>query len=832
MVEVNATPYMLDRAAFPSDIERSKDVMAGLDLLPDRLTSYIKVAMDEHIAGYRAYDQRWRGKEGRRQYQAWQSKYGDAEDTEAIAREMVGIGQELVKIFEKDAKIPDIVERVSVQVCDTVAGAGPESTQERDRMLLPWKETIEQVTKAQKTLDVVTRVRNALAGRQSQLVASFRNVPEMSHLSERKIVEWAYLQQLSGKEANPRIEYSDFESDFKKQIISNLEDIENIDNGDVEKLMKRDPLLVPWLYMVLTGESGTYMDLMSEKLMDAKHIKPEIDIGVATEDLAYDFASRDLVARKKNKIEEYADAFFPDGKYPSWLKKIVQNPIQRKIEILEGSAVSSRLDQSDEAFDYVKGKLHEIAERDPEVFVGMDRVGEPNQAVWLRMTIDVNQDLMGGYGIWSAMIQGRTNISQPKMNLSVPLSIAEAQALMDWVPPEGIDKDSVIRRAIIQAHMRRSAGISTHAGFGGLKELYSTDCWAEIAYNLSPPTRDKLVTPELLKTLDRQNKSAFDLGQDLAYALAGRLTMQSVDVMGSGGTIEEDFFKDQDNPSSMVTSAAYMVEMQRVMGLVEQGWNPLITVDIGHSMSGQITKRSVFMRPHSVNEYTQYIALTPVATAEKSSFSFLNQGMNKLFNMLISLNANKSSEIVRKFGSAVLLIGKSLMIRDYLLKKMTYPVAKSKRDFEIGRMIATIHAKTLHKNAALLRRQRTALTNPGENRINELNRAIGMMAGECLQVLIGMHDTVLKPNKLIKAYRRTGRGVFREKQLDFRDKKSIHRWLTESLKDKTDGLSSVIEVDEPSHYFETTEVGRETLIMALMRALRQSNYGSEVVSIN
>lgn len=411
---------------------------------------------------------------------------------------------------------------------------------------------------------------------------------------------------------------------------------------------------------------------------------------------------------------------------------------------------------------------------------------------FLGIDINLGRDVMGKESVWQTLMERGTLIKDQNLTLSVPLTIEEAKYLASL---EVDLKSDLVRTLIVSAHNNRKATMVLHAGFGGSRDVYANEFWPELASEFSD-----------IRGHDNEIPITSNPGAMMkawTQRLSQRISTISVDVMAAGmtGAIDDTIPELGENPASMMTNALYLSQIKRAMGCLEQSVAPTITLDIGHSMSGQITLRSLIFDSYSMRENLRYLSLTPVATTKFWAMSFVNSGINNLFKLIIKTK-NSGKKPVKKFGNILDKLGVALKIRRHLLKQFTHPYTKSVRDKRIGQQLADAHDNNLVDSKRLYW-QLQALYNEGEWTMDDMLPAVGVVGGARCQVLLGGRDRVLNTKWLSWAFQKYPQ---------------IYRLIYGDKRQGGGGgerVTKVRVVPGAAHYFEANLPGREAIVEAV-----------------
>lgn len=605
---------------------------------------------------------------------------------ESMLQKLSSVGELMLEIYEPNADINLVHERVQYEVSKIVNGSGWETPEDRDKMIAPYEIVLEKMAKARTTLDVILGLRG-------------QGYQEMKSTDQEKFIKWAYEQQ----DKNINIgDYAEFEKRFKQL-------------SGVSVIPENEKMILPWLYMQLSGDSSKYVTKVAENLKSNILLEPSLVYGIgvdgATEGKRLEVTSKMTLDERRKLVKDIDD--------PAWL------------------------------------------------------------------TLDINPEtsLMQGSRIWQRTIESKTGLPEHAVTLAIPLASEEARAWVEW---DSKEKSNISRDILVEAWLKRAGMIGLHAGFGGRRDIYASPVWSQVLDNLNPNL--KRATDWSIVTND---------------VLEDRFVGAWMEVMGGGETIHAAKYEREDNPAMMLHNAAVPLEILRSLGGIEQGAKATITVDAGHSMSGEITGKGVLLSPWSCKETLRYLLISPVATVDKSGMPFLYSKHFRALNYLIKLNFAEHG-IFRKVGRRASALSEQLRISALMTRQLVNPLPEEGQDGIYGLMIEAIHRQTLSKELNRLDWQRAAIHNSkDEHLIDEMWEAITAVAGDRAIILYGKKDPILRFDRNKKAIMQNG-----GRNLTMRE-------LEDSQTDTKNGLTRFIAVSDAFHYLETTTQGRDALRMSI-----------------
>lgn len=699
---------------------------------------------------------------------------------------------EMREVLNPEAHLPLAIEKAQVAITDMVAAKHPETTQERDKLLQPWEVALERMVKAREVSEMVgilinkDGVRQVLRGDKRDEVAN-----------------WVYGVMENRGEVN----YVEFEKSAESMILKASTGFGEMSSVGVRGVFERERILMPWLYMLLTGNEKPYMQRLVEDVGIKESVKPRVQVGVAV---------NDFILQEGQLLEHQPSIRVR-------LKKLVTGVGARDIELKRGTAISCGI-----AGEYngrkvlVTEQLKKLGMMRLETSLEhLEKIGINDMATWLTLPLRPSSDVAGQTSVLNKLIATHSGVAEGDCTLALPLATEEAVALLGW-QVAGVDKECVIRRAMLLAHMRRAAGLSINGGFGSTKDVASTPFWASLAYNLAQPEDSKVLTQELLIEASKHSFDEETWVEFFTEILRNRVSALWVEVMGGGETVDEDELQKSkvNNPASMLASAYYTQHMERLFGLLEHG-GPR-TLGIGHSMGGQLRFHQKLMQPVSTRQTMQTLAIASVSTSEEGAMPFLYKGLNKLTNLIISLGTAEESSWQPILSKSGMDAGELIGLVERLIHGMTNPKNELGMGSMIGEQLAAMHYHTLFSQIKRLGWQKMAIHNIGnEYWVQELIKAVMMIGGDGMTVLYGEDDPVLNFKKNWKTLLSPG--------LENLEIRSVSANSPEQLK-RMNGMSGenkslLASIPGLPHYLEATLGGQRIITAAAMRQLGITSYG-------
>lgn len=605
---------------------------------------------------------------------------------ESILDKLSNIAELMLEMYDPKADITLVHEKVQFEVTKIVNESGWETPEDRDKLVAPYETALEQMAKARTTMDVILELRG-------------EDSLEKRPSDQENIIKWAYEHQ--DKSLNLG-DYADFERSF-------------MEIAGVKTIPETEKMILPWLYMQLSGDSSKYVAEVAENLRSNILLEPSLIYGLAVD------------GEKEGQRLEILASLPPDER-----KELVKD------------------------------------------------IDDP---AWLTLDINPATSLMQGSKIWQKMIENKTGLPEHAMTLAIPLASEEARAWVNW---ESSDKAKISRELVVQAWLKRVGMIGLHAGFGGKRDVYANPVWSQIV--------DQVKSDVIRAT----NWS--EVGRE---SLGGRVVGLWMEVMGGGETMQAAKLYSNENPAMMLHNAAIPLELLRSLGGIEQGDNATITVDAGHSMSGEITAKGILLSPWSCRENLHYLLLSPVATVDKEGMPFLYSKHFRALNELIKFNSSELHPL-RAAGRVFSGLAEKLRIAAMMTRQLVNPVREEGVEAKYGKILEAIHRKTLADELLRLNWQRLAIHNStGEHMIDEMWGAVTTVAGDRATILYGKEDPILRFNRNKKSImQNSGRNL-------------NVRVLENGQTLLKNGLTRFIEVPCAYHYLETTEDGRNALRMAV-----------------
>ncbi|MBP9703078.1 hypothetical protein KBD69_05415 [Candidatus Woesebacteria bacterium] len=604
---------------------------------------------------------------------------------ESMLEKLSSVAELMLGMYEPTADITLVHEKVQYEVAEIVNASGWETPDDRDEMVAPYEKALEKMAKARTTLDVILGMRGE--GNQEEKPSD-----------QEQIINWAYEQQ----DKSLKGDYADFERRF-------------IEISGVKSIPETEKMILPWLYMQLSGDNSKYVAEIAENLRSNILLEPSLVYGIAV-----------AGEREGQRLE-----------------------------------VTTRMSL---------GERNEIAKN----------IDDP---AWLTLDINPATSLMQGSKIWQRMIERKTGLPEHAMTMAIPLASDEARAWVNW---ESRDKAKISRELVVEAWLKRAGMIGMHAGFGGKREVYANPVWSQIVDQVNPDVK--------------RATNWSEVGRD---SLEGRVVGVWMEVMGGGETMQAAKLYSNENPAMMLHNAAIPLELLRSLGGIEQGDAATITVDAGHSMSGEITAKGILLAPWSCRENLHFLLLSPVATVDKKGMPFLYSKHFRALNELIKFNSSELHPL-RVTGRVFSDLAEKLRIAAMMTRQLVNPVQEEGVEAKYGKILEAIHRKTLADELLRLNWQRLAIHNStGEHMIDEMWSAVATVAGDRATILYGEDDPILK-------YKRNKESILlgAGRNLYVRELERQHTL-------RKSGLSMFIAVPKAFHYLETTPKGRDVLRMAV-----------------
>ncbi len=371
-------------------------------------------------------------------------------------------------------------------------------------------------------------------------------------------------------------------------------------------------------------------------------------------------------------------------------------------------------------------------------------------AVWLAMQVDLTQ-VLGENSAYSDFAKKIGAIDRSLITISVPVSVNEAKVLAEEYSSSR--KAGEVRNALIDAYFKRMGGLVMWHGFGADERVYLTPAWAQVAYAAAEPDgREKqmgnLITAESAKT------------RTLSSLLSDRLCGVVVNVLGGKGT-GIDVSRDEEfhnTAGSMERASWYTLEVQRAMGLIPGSNDSRITIDVGHSMGGQIAHRLRTLLPESVRSKFHTICLTPLSTKEKEINTFMHGKAKNVLGDIVIQTRHSKYKGVATAGRLAAKVGKATGIEKSIIYDMIVPpdaenVGTDKRECNA---MMRVHEPIYEEEDKYVARQRGNLEGSNfsfaQYAIDDLLLASGVAGGSDMTVLIGEYDEVLSSKVQRKNY--------------------------------------------------------------------------------
>lgn len=441
-------------------------------------------------------------------------------------------------------------------------------------------------------------------------------------------------------------------------------------------------------------------------------------------------------------------------------------------------------------------------------------------AVWLAMQVDLSK-VLGENSAYSEYVNNIGAIERSLITISVPVSVNEAKILAAEYSDRS--KSSEVRNALIDAYVNRTGALTMWHGFGADERVYLTPAWAQIAYEAAEPDgRDKalgnLITEESIKT------------RTLGSLLSDRFCGVVVNVLGGKGT-GIDVSRDEEfhnTAGSMERASWYTLEVQRALGLIPGKNDNRVTINLGHSMGGQIAHRLRILTPESVRGKFHTICLTPLSTKEKEINTFMHGKFKNVLGDVVIQSRHSKYGLVAAGGRGAAKIGKATGLEKSIINDMIIPpdaedIGTDKR--ECNAMIR-VHEPIYEEEDKYVARQRGNLEGSNfsfaQYSIDDLLLTSGIAGGSDMTVLVGEYDEVLSSDVQKKNYR-DNRLVYSTNDFTGQDWKSrLDEWANvKQLGVRVFDPKVQVLVGNFGHYPNTNATGRYFMKKTIGNILRR-----------
>lgn len=592
------------------------------------------------------------------------------------------------------------------------------------------------------------------------------------------LVKWLYEQQSLSPD-QPELLYEDFVGKIRKFVHKDINMPEHRFDTLYETLQERDPLLLPFLYQLVTGNGDILGEELSERICELS-LSPTFVMGLAGD---------------KN----------PAGFEPGTLE-----------------AYRLTTEQPTVNFDLMKKRIEKVGAMGLAIDGQDENFGE-ERALQFGFTSDLTQ-IYGEKSLVAKMISTMTQTSTTKNFVGISLTGIEAaeiaRELSKW------RSDPVVYPQILAVIRRKLATIlydqdghwfvNAH-GYGSKHEAYLTPSYARLSYNARRSENSR-----------KAKLQVDDGGKFIQFSgISDRLKILNLTVMGADNTsllsqknIEPRFTKPTNLPGSMERGALEVRVNLDAYGLMRKRNDDETRVLVKmHSMMGQGAIRLAGILWESVRKYAHIVSETPSVGETRKFFKFF-QGINALMPLTLSLMAS-DREDARKIGNTLAYTLAPLLRIDYLISSRMIHYGKAgKSGRAISSPLVHLHKKMFGADwLTLFGETKHIYGKLASHNIKDVMGPFIERARDKITIIAGTHDPVLHGREMIK--------LLKKKAGKYLEIINVGNKLDKTLSLTSSPKADLIIAELP-HYIHVVKTGRDILRKILYETVGKGTYGVQL----